>query len=193
MTPVSWVILPVMADESTRVDRQDTQRALLAALAAVLSVLALLSPATALAGIGETMILRCTHGESLSGFSQSAYSQALSEISATTGEYTGCEQLIRQAQVATATGVLGGTAGVPTLLAASPAEQQAFAHAARAGSAPVTVGGEVIRPGVIPVHISSVLSTLPTPLFVLVALLIAFIAVIAAGGLRDRVRARGTD
>ena len=51
------------------------------------------------ADIGETIILRCTHGQSLSGFSQSAYSEALKELNADTEEYTDCAQLIRQAQL----------------------------------------------------------------------------------------------
>jgi hypothetical protein len=170
-----------------------TRRSLMATLVAVLGLVALLAPATALAGLGETMILRCTHGESLSGFSQSEYSEALSEISATTGEYTACEQLIRQAQVAAATGVLGAATGVPSLLAASPAERQLISHAARAGPAPVAVGGDVILPGVVRPNISSAVRMLPTPLLLLVVGLIAFIGLIAAGGLRDRVRARRTD
>jgi len=180
-----------------RTARQDSPRALPAALlAAVLSVLALVGPPAAAANIGETIILRCTHGESLAGFSQSAYTQALNQLSATSEEYTGCAALIRQAQLAAAGGGAGSggqSTGVPTLLAATPGEQQAIARAAHAGAAPVRVGGAVIRPGVVPVSISSAISALPTPLLVLVALLLAFIAVIAAGGLRDRVRARRTD
>jgi len=180
-----------------RTARQDSPRALPAALlAAVLSVLALIAPAPAAANVGQTIILRCTHGESLSGFSQSAYTQALSELSATSEEYTGCAALIRQAQLAAAGGGQAGgaqTAGVPTLLAVTPVEQRAIARALHAGAGPVTVGGAVIRPGVVPVNISSAISALPTPLLVLVALLIAFIALIAAGGLRDRVRARRSD
>ena len=179
-----------------RTARQDSRRALPAALlAAVLSLLALMAPAPAAANVGQTIILRCTHGESLSGFSQSAYSQALGELSATSEEYTGCAALIRQAQLAAAGGGqtgAGQAAGVPILLTASPLEQRAIARAAHSAG-PVRVGGAVIRPGVVPVSISSAISSLPTPLLVLVALLIAFIAVIAAGGLRDRVRARRSD
>jgi hypothetical protein len=179
-----------------RTARQDSPRALTAALlAAVLSVLALIGPAPVSASIGETIILRCTHGESLAGFSQSAYTQALSELSATSEEYTGCAALIRQAQLAGAGGGAAGaqTAAVPALLAATPVEQRALAHAAHAAPGAVSVGGAVIRPGVVPVNISSAISALPTPLLVLVVLLLAFVAVIAAGGLRNRVRARRTD
>jgi hypothetical protein len=174
--------------------RQDSPRALTAALlAAVLSVLALIGPAPASASIGQTIILHCTHGESLAGFSQSAYTQALSELSATSEEYTGCAALIRQAQLAAAAGTGGAQTAVPMLLPTTPLEQRAIARAAHAAPGPVSVGGDVIRPGVVPVNISSAISTLPTPLLVLVVLLIAFISVIAAGGLRNRVRARRTD
>ena len=151
------------------------------------------SPAPALADAGQELILRCTHGESLAGFSQAAYTQALSELSADAEEYTGCSQEIRQAQLAAAGGGTAAGPGVPTLLAATPAEQSAIAHAASAGAAPVDVGGQVIKPGVVPVSISSAVSTLPTPLLLVVVGILAFILVIAAGGLRNFVRARRTD
>ena len=179
-----------------RTARQDSPHALPAALlAAVLTMLALMaSPAPALANAGQTLILRCTHGESLAGFSQAAYTQALSELSADAEEYTGCSQEIRQAQLAAAGGGTGAqSTGVPTLLPATPAEQSEIAHAASAGAAPVNVGGQVIKPGVVPVSISSAVSTLPTPLLLVVAAILAFILVIAAGGLRNFVRARRTD
>ena len=50
--------------------------------------------------VGEQIVLRCTHGQSLSGFSQSAYRQALKELSADSLEYSPCGQQIRQAQLA---------------------------------------------------------------------------------------------
>ena len=181
-----------------RTVRQESPQPLPAALlAAFLIALALLgAPSRALAGgEGQAIIQRCTHGESLSGFSQSAYTQALSELSATAEEYTSCSSLIRQAQLAAATGhgTSAGAGAVPTLIAATPLEQKAIAHAARAGSGPVIVGGRAIRPGVVPVNISSAVSTLPAPLLVLVVVVIAFIALIAAGGLRSHVRSRRTD
>ena len=46
---------------------------------ALLSMLLLLA-APAQADIGETIILKCTHGESLSGFSQKDYNKALKEL-----------------------------------------------------------------------------------------------------------------
>ena len=69
----------------------------LLALLALLSAISLAVTASATADIGETIIQRCTHGQTLSGFSQAAYARALKELSADAEEYTDCSQLIRQA------------------------------------------------------------------------------------------------
>ena len=78
-------------------------------LTAMLAAASLTIAQPARADIGETIILRCTHRESLSGFSQSAYRQALKELNADTEEYSNCSALIRRAQEAAAGG--GGSAG----------------------------------------------------------------------------------
>ena len=65
------------------------------ALAAALLVLA--SPAAARADVGATIIERCTHGESLAGFSQQDYARALQELPREVEQYTDCANLIRQA------------------------------------------------------------------------------------------------
>ncbi|HTZ86326.1 MAG TPA: hypothetical protein VMB05_06635 [Solirubrobacteraceae bacterium] len=52
---------------------------------------------TAGADEASTIIERCTHGESLVGFSAAAYTKALAELPATVKEYTNCEGLIRAA------------------------------------------------------------------------------------------------
>jgi hypothetical protein len=164
--------------------------------AALLAAVALASAAPASANVGETIINRCTHGGSLGGFSQSAYTQALKELSADTEEYSDCSSLIRQAQRAAAAGSRnGGGAGGPTASSAaptavpvSPAEQQAVTHAARVGSAPVQLGGEAIAPGVVHANISSALSSLPTPLLATLVFLLACLLVLLGGILRKRVR-----
>jgi hypothetical protein len=164
------------------------------ALVAALSVIALLTM-TAVAGadVGETIIQRCTHGQSLAGFSQSAYNQALKELSADAEEYTDCAALIRQAQLAAAGGGGGGGAAIPVPIAATPAEQRAIAHAAGAGAAPVKVGGQLIHPGVVHANIASALSSLPTPLLALTAFLLACLTAVGGGALRNRIRARRSD
>jgi hypothetical protein len=65
------------------------------ALAAALLVLA--SAPAARADVGATIIERCTHGESLAGFSQQDYARALQELPREVEQYTDCANLIRQA------------------------------------------------------------------------------------------------
>jgi hypothetical protein len=164
------------------------------ATASAVVVLALVAAAPpASADVGETIIQRCTHGQSLAGFSQSDYRKALKELSADAEEYTDCSSLIRQAQLAAAggRGGSGGAGAVP--LATTPAEKRAIAHAARAGAAPLKVGGQVIRPGIVHANIASALSSLPTPLLALVAFLLACLMALGGGAVRNRIRARRSD
>ena len=164
------------------------------ALPAVLLLSALSSAAPARADVGETIILRCTHGQSLAGFSQSAYSQALKELSADAEEYTPCANQIRQAQLAAA-GRGGGGGGAETVvpIAASATEKQAVARAARSAPLPVRLGSQVIAPGVVHANISSAFSTLPTPLLAMLAFLLACLILVAGGHLRNRVRGERSD
>jgi len=167
--------------------------ALLAAALLAAMLLAIAPPASA--NVGETIILRCTHGQSLSGFSQSAYGQALEELSADTEEYSDCSSLIRQAQLAAAAGVGGANAiaGQSVAIPATPSEQRALAHAQHAGPAPVRVGGAVIDPGVVRVDVASALSSLPTPLLATLAFLLACLLLVVGGAVRNRVRAGRSD
>ena len=147
------------------------------------------------ATIGEKIILRCTHGESLSGFSQRAYQQALSELSGDSEEYSGCAQEIREAERAGAQhGHAGGPAATgttapPLALAAAPGELRSLAHARNKAGA-VSVGGQVIHPGVVHTSVASALSTLPAPLLAVLALLIACALLFATVFIRRRVRSR---
>lgn len=187
---------------TARLPRRPTgRRALLDSLlgAAMLVAVLALTVAPAVGDVGETIILRCTHGQSLSGFSQSAYSRALKELSADAEEYTDCSQLIRQAQAAAAGGGAGSGGGAgqggatPTAVAATPSEQRSIESAASAGGSPVSVEGQVIHPGVVHASIASALSSLPTPLLAVLVLLLAGLAVFAGGTLRNRVRDRSSD
>jgi hypothetical protein len=179
-----------------RVARHPSRLTPLAALIAVLA-LALAPPAGA--DIGETIVDRCTHGESLSGFSQSDYAKALKALEAGTEEYSDCSSLIRQAQVAAASagrggGITGsrGLAAAPrsAAVAASPAEQQSIAHAAQSPSAPVQLGGQAIEPGVVHTNVSSALNSLPTPLLISVVFVLVCLLALAGGTLRNRIRSR---
>jgi hypothetical protein len=173
-----------------RIARLNSRLATSAALLTV-ALLSIASPASA--DVGETIIQRCTHGQSLAGFSQGAYSQALKELSADAEEYTDCAQQIRQAQLAAASGRSGSAGAGPVPLLATPAEQRAIAHATRTGAGPIKVGDQVIHPGVVRANIASAISSLPTPLLATTAFLLACLIAVAGGVLRNRVRARRRD
>lgn len=156
----------------------------------------LMSATQAQADIGETIILRCTHAQSLSGFSQSAYKKALKELSADSEEYSGCASQIRQAQLAAATVGHGAGAAAsaaaenaPPLLA-TPAEQRSIARAVKAKPVAVRVGGTVVSPGVVHTDIASAFSSLPGPLLAVLAFLLVCAALVAAGITRSRIRGK---
>src|SRR5438477_12175444 len=102
-----------------------------------MAALALLATAAPAAGdVGATIINRCTHGQSLSGFSQQAYRRALQELPAEVEEYSDCANLIRRAQLAAAGGPgAGGSSEGAAPLALSPSERAALARVRH--SAPV--------------------------------------------------------
>jgi hypothetical protein len=169
------------------------------ALPAVLLIVFLLFATPAGADIGEKIILRCTHGESLRGFSQKDYSKALKELETSLEEYSGCASLIHQAQLAAA-GTRGGSSGggggsaaagaTSATAPATPAERNELNSAPRAGSSPQLVGNQLIRPGVVHADIASALSSLPNPLLAILAFLLACTLALAGGEIRNRVRNR---
>jgi hypothetical protein len=169
----------------------------LATCLALLAVTLAAVPATAAAeDVGHKIIRLCGEGKSLSGFPPGAYAKALKEISPTTEEYSECGQLIRQAQAAAAAGHGGGGGGGGGLtapLVATPAEQKAIADAASAGSAPVTLGGQQIHPGVVHANVASAFSTLPTPVLVLLGFLAVCAVAFGGGFARKRFRGGGAD
>ncbi len=57
----------------------------------------------------STIIERCTHGQSLTGFSPSAYAIALEELTPTVKEYSDCEALVLNAELAALLPLLGRT------------------------------------------------------------------------------------
>jgi hypothetical protein len=158
---------------------------LLSALLLVLS-----AASTARADVGATIINRCTHGQSLSGYSQQAYREALRELPTEVEEYSDCANLIRRAQLAAA-GRGGGSAGNgATAIPLTPAERSTLKRAQTAGPTSLVVGGELVRPGVIHADIASALSSLPTPLLAILAFLLLCAGVLAGRALRNRVRSR---
>jgi hypothetical protein len=170
-------------------------RALALPVALLSMLLSFAAPAQA--DIGEKIILRCTHGESLRGFTQKDYNKALKELETSTEEYSDCASLIHQAQLAAA-GSRGGSSGgggsasggaaATATTPATPAEQRDLSRAPSAGAAPLQVGDQVIRPGVVHADIASAFSSLPTPLLAIVLFLVACAVALAGGVLRNRVR-----
>jgi len=179
-----------------RLHSRQTARLTIALLVAALLTFAQTASASR---TSEEIVLHCTHNESLSGFSQGAYREALKELEADTEEYSGCASQIRRAQLAAAAG-RGGAGGGPaagasalTPLPETPSEQRAIRHAVHDGVEPVQLGGHVIAPGVVHVDLASALSALPTPVFVTLAFLLACVLAIAGAALRKRVRTGRSD
>jgi hypothetical protein len=170
-----------------------------ALLAALVLVLALAIAPAAHANVAETIILRCTNNQSLSGFSQAAYNAALRELNADLEEYSPqCASEIREAERAAAvgghtSGAGAGGGGAAVAVAATPSEQRAITHALKGGSEPVKLAGATIKPGVIHVDAASALSSLPTPLLATLAFLLACLLLVAGGALRNHLRARRAD
>jgi hypothetical protein len=162
-------------------------------LLALVLVLAAGIASPARANVGETIIQRCTHGQSLGGFSQQAYREALKELTADAREYTECGALIRQAQLAAATGRGGSSAAAALPIAPSASEQRRIAHASKLGAAPIQVGNSVVHPGVVHANIASALGSLPTPLLATLIFLLACLALVVGGALRNHIRARRSD
>jgi hypothetical protein len=164
----------------------------LAALALVgLTMLGLASTATA--NEAQTILEKCGHNKSFSGYSQKAYREALKQMTTTGIEYGECESLIRKAEEAAAGGGAGAAAGTPSSNVAtplSPAERHAVQNAHRNGSTPVQIGSEPVRPGVVHADIASAVNTLPHSLFAVLAFMAAGAVVLAIGEVRKRVRSR---
>jgi len=162
---------------------------------ALLAALALCA-APAQGDIGGQIVAKCLEHQSLqsiAGYSQAAYSKALKELSATAEEYSDCAALIREAQTAAASPHGTSAAGAATAVApipATPAEQRALARAVSTRGGPVSLGeGLVVHPGVVHANIASALSTLPTPLLTVLALMLA--GLLGLGGFLLRRRTRG--
>jgi hypothetical protein len=181
--------LQALAPRSSRLDRRAV-----AALALVTLAIALAATPALATSIGQTIVYKCAHGESFSGYTPSDYREALKDMSTGAAEYTDCANLIRKAELAAAGGGTGGEAASASsrvALPLSPKEQRAVQSAHRRGSTPVAVGsGKPVRPGVVRASVASALNTLPHSLFAVLALLLAVAAALAAGEVRKRVRAR---
>lgn len=182
-------------------------------LVAVMAALALLTgPATAVLASGRDVLNDCTDDEVMSKtFTQKEYRDALAQLQGDTDEYGNCRDVIRRAQLKAAAGgkkkdttpgaapAGGGTGGsgaigsAPAkdqLLAATPTERKAVEDARTANRA-----FEVDNTAVDPSKVGSVpgltqVSDLPTPLVVVLALLLAAALALGAVRIRSLVLAR---
>jgi hypothetical protein len=165
---------------------------IVSAPALALSLLVLLA-ATASADTGAKIIERCTHGQSLSGFSQKDYRRALAELPTEVEEYSDCGNLIRRAQLAAAggggAGLGPGVSGPPI----TPTEQKEVTRATSKGKEPLKVGGKLVVPGVVHASVSSALSSLPDPLLALLAFLLACALALGGRSILKGVRAYRAD
>lgn len=182
----------------------------------LIAALGLLVPAVAQAGSRAQMYRDCQDGKINGKYTQKQFSDALANVPTDVDEYTDCRDVIRRAQLAAAggggsrgsgtgagTGAGGGTGSgtgagsggsaggrADPLAAASPKERAAVERTRKAKSAPVQVAGKLIAPAPLGYAEHSSLSDIPTPLLVVLILLLA--SALAAGGiwLRSRVIAR---
>jgi hypothetical protein len=160
------------------------------ALVAALVALACFASGAA-ADTGAKIIERCTHGQSLSGFSQKDYRRALQEMPTEVEEYSPCANLIRHAQLAAAGAGGGGSSGgssSPLATPISPAEQSSLSGASKASSGPLRVGNQSVQPGVIHTNVSSALSSLPTPLLATLIFLLACAAALGGRSIQKAIR-----
>jgi hypothetical protein len=160
---------------------------------AVVLLTALLSPASpAGASAVTTIVERCVSGQPLSGFSQQEYREALANLPTEVEEYSNCANLIRHAELAAA----GGGSGAESASAAAapvpltPTERTALNSVPKVGVAPIQVGNQVVRPGVIHADIASAVNTLPSPLLAILAFLFVCALLLAGRAIGNRVRAR---
>ncbi len=188
--------------------RPPISRAAVCLLCALLALLVWAGRADA--SVGEEIVLRCTHGESLKGFTQKDYSEALHVVAneAELEEYSPCGQLIHQAELealgipvgggagaAGSAGTPGGTPGVGpgssvVALPVSPAEQRALERAQSQPPPPSNLDGQLVHPGVLHDNVASAASALPTSLQVALGFIVACGILAAALAVGRRVRGR---
>jgi hypothetical protein len=171
--------------------------------------------ASARAGEASRILEDCARDQVPYGFSQAAYAKARSELNTYEREYSPCEELIQQGELARPGGAGGsrsaagpgggpgagpgagagsgpaGAGGAGAVAPPTPAEQRTLERARSEGAAPVRVGPDIQRPGVTHVDIASALHALPAPVLALLALLAAAAIALGAGALRRLNRGPG--
>ncbi|HEX3434708.1 MAG TPA: hypothetical protein VHT25_11680 [Solirubrobacteraceae bacterium] len=164
-----------------------TGLALICALVALASL-----TATAGADTGTKIIERCTHGQSISGFSQKDYRRALAELPTEVEEYSDCANLIRRAQLLAAGGGSGsnGSGAPPTATPLSSVEKAKLGRVPKTGAGAQKIGTQTVRPGVVHANISSAFSSLPDSLLAVLAFMLACAVALGGRSAGKVVRAR---
>lgn len=169
----------------------------LKAAAVIASVLLL--PVTPALASGADVILDCNdNGRLTRKYTQKEYRQALAQMPADVRQYTDCENIIRRAQL----GLPSYAANAANPFAGATPEEEArarafIARAQKAGGARRFVGtrgrgGFFTTPGALSyTRVSAATSELPTPLLVLLALVV--IAALAGGARLGLARFRERD
>ena len=149
--------------------------------AAAVVALCLLLPAPAALASGADVLIDCNdNGRLTKEYSQKEYRDALANMPADLKQYTDCENIIRRAQRGEP-GSTGGTANAGTPFAGATPEEEAQARAdieaaVKSGGAPQRFGGKggfFVTPGSLSFNnVSAATSELPTPLLVLVGLIV---------------------
>jgi hypothetical protein len=183
---------------------------------ALATILALLAPAATALASGTDVIRDCTDDEVMSKtYTQKEYRAALRELAADADQYGNCRDVILRAQQAAlaagkgkdrkdaggaagggsntggGAGAIGSAPAADQLQAASDKERRAVEQARTTRSSPVTLDNATVDPakvGTVP-GVSQV-SDLPTPLAILLVLLLAGMLAVAGLRLRRLVHAR---
>ncbi|HEU4974728.1 MAG TPA: hypothetical protein VFT50_06525 [Baekduia sp.] len=166
-------------------------------IAIVLALAAALCAPSLAHASGAAVVRDCADGTLDKTYSQKDYADALAHMPADVDEYTDCRDVIRRAQLGGAGGGPGGGSGFgglgspggglddgtgvtdpggDPLAGATPEERASFAQAVAAATAStptVKLDGRPITAGDLGGSTAHDLSSLPTPLLVLLALLVA--------------------
>lgn len=171
--------------------------------AAAVVALCLLTLAPSAVASGADVLRDCNdNGRLTKEYSQREYRQALAQMPSDLKQYTDCEGIIRRAQLGQPVSPGGdANAGNPFGTSATPEEvaevQKGIEEARRIGRTPQRIGGALVTPGALSfTKVSAATSELPTPLLVLVTLIliatIAFAAHLILARRRERPSTPGT-
>jgi hypothetical protein len=182
-------------------------------LIALLTLLALTGPASAALASGRDVLNDCTDDEVMSKtYTQKEYRDALAQLAGDTDQYGNCRDVIKRAQLKAAagdakkkgttapaapaggssggSGAIGSAPAQEQLQAATPTERKAVQEARTTNRAldPANPTVDASKVGTVP-GVSSA-SDLPTPLVIVLALLLVAALTLAALRIRSLVHAR---